>query len=168
MVQYTRNLKVLGIDPGTTRLGYALVEGTSARAVYIDSGVFGNKELSPSARLYEIHTRLVSLIQKVRPDRMALEKLFFSKNVKTALSVAEARGVILLTAQIANLRVYEYAPQEVKIALTSRGDAKKPQVAAMAKAMLKMTSLPQWDDESDAIAIALTGLILGTNREDGI
>ncbi|MBI4134618.1 MAG: crossover junction endodeoxyribonuclease RuvC [Candidatus Sungbacteria bacterium] len=153
-------MKVLGIDPGTTRLGYAIVEGTLYEARLLTSGVFGNARLDRGARLSEIHTSLSSLIERQKPDCVAIESLFFSKNIKTALPVAEARGVILLTAQNANLTVYEYTPTQIKIALTGAGGATKQQVAAMAKKILKHTARPKWDDESDAIATALTGLVV--------
>ncbi|MBI2054704.1 MAG: crossover junction endodeoxyribonuclease RuvC [Candidatus Sungbacteria bacterium] len=153
------NLTILGIDPGTTRLGYAVVSGTSSTPLLVASGVIGDKNLSKEKRLWYIHREFLAIIKKFAPDVIALEKLFFSKNVKTAMMVAEARGVILLTAQSTNLKVYEYAPQEIKIALTSRGNADKKQVAAMVKAILKMNYTPRWDDESDAMAIAITGLV---------
>lgn len=152
------DVKILGIDPGTTRLGYAVISGTPSAPLLVASGVIGDRNLSKEKRLWHIHRGLLVVIKEFMPDVIALEKLFFSKNVKTAMMVAEARGVILLTAQSANLKVYEYAPQEIKIALTSRGNADKKQVAAMAKAVLKTNYTPRWDDESDAMAIAITGL----------
>ncbi len=152
-------MTVLGIDPGTTRAGYGIVSGTRAAPVLVASGVIGNAALGRSARLVEIHKRLKSIIESAGPDVVAVEKLFFSKNVKTALAVAEARGIILLTAAMADLRVYEYTPQEVKMALTGNGAASKAQVAAMAKTLLGIRTSPRWDDETDAIAIALTALV---------
>ena len=130
------NMTILGIDPGTTRMGYAVVKGTAQTPELVTSGVIGDARLLPSDRLHLIHRELLGLIRLYKPDRMAIEKLFFSKNVKTALSVAEARGVILLTAKIADRTVYEYTPQEVKISLTSQGNADKQQVAAMARALV--------------------------------
>lgn len=150
---------VLGIDPGTTRLGYALIGGTPQKPALLKSGVIGNAKLGRSGRLKEIYTELTGLILKEKPDILAVEKLFFSKNVRTALAVAEARGIILLTAEMAGLKVYEYAPQEIKIALTSSGSAGKVQVARMVKALLGIRHFPRWDDESDAMAIALTALV---------
>lgn len=156
----SRSIKVLGIDPGTTRLGFAVAEGTAQEIRLIASGVLGNAKSAKSGRLKEIHDGLRELISAHAPDVLALEKLFFSKNVKTAFEVAEARGVILLTAEIADRRVYECSPQEVKVALTGQGNATKQQVAAMAKQILKLHALPRLDDESDAMAIAITGIIM--------
>ena len=163
MVEYRKSVTVLGIDPGTTRVGYGIISGTRIAPVFVASGVIGNAALGAPGRLLEIHKELKRLIASARPDIVAVEKLFFSKNVKTALSVAEARGIILLTAALADRRVYEYTPQEIKIALTGNGGAAKIQVAAMAKSLLKITKLPRWDDETDAIAISLTGLVSARN-----
>lgn len=153
-------MRVLGIDPGTTRLGFAVAEGSAQTIRLIASGVLGSVSSDRSGRLKAIHDGLRELISIHAPDVIALEKLFFSKNVKTAFEVAEARGVILLTAEIADRRVYECSPQEVKVALTGQGNATKQQVAAMAKQILKLHALPRLDDESDAMAIAITGIIL--------
>lgn len=152
-------MTVLGIDPGTTRLGYGIVTGTRAEPVLLSSGIIGDASLDTGNRLWEIHKKILRLLEDARPDFIAVEKLYFSANVKTALAVAEARGIILLTAAMAARRVYEYTPQEVKIALTGTGNASKIQVAAMTKLLLKTEKSTRWDDESDAIAIALTGLV---------
>lgn len=158
MVQSLRPVRILGVDPGTTRLGYAVLEGSAAHPLLVASGVVGDATLSREARLLCIFSGLTRLLEIYKPDAIALEKLFFSKNAKTALSVAEARGIILLTAKIANLTVYEYAPSEIKIAATGNGAASKRDVARMLEILLG--SIPAgFDDESDAIAIALTGLV---------
>src|SRR3989338_2408182 len=128
MVEHRKSVTVLGIDPGTTRVGYGIISGTRTAPVFVASGVIGNAALGASGRLLEIQKELKRLIASARPDIIAVEKLFFSKNVKTALSVAEARGIILLTAALADSRVYEYTPQEIKIALTGNGGAAKIQV----------------------------------------
>ncbi|OHA01642.1 MAG: crossover junction endodeoxyribonuclease RuvC [Candidatus Sungbacteria bacterium RIFCSPHIGHO2_02_FULL_49_12] len=153
-------MTILGIDPGTTRLGYAVVGGTRQHPVLLESGVIGNVRLAPAARLKAIYTELTLILSSAKPDAVAVEKVFFSKNTKTAMSIAEARGVILLTAAMAGHRVYEYAPQEIKIALTGIGNAGKAQVAGMVSALLHLTKPTYWDDESDAMAIAITGLVL--------
>lgn len=152
-------MTILGIDPGTTRLGYAVVGGTRQAPVLLRSGVIGDVRLAPSARLQVIYQELTLILAAAKPDAVAVEKVFFSKNTKTAMSIAEARGVILLTAEMAGRRVYEYAPQEIKIALTGMGNAGKTQVAGMVNALLHLTQSTRWDDESDAMAIALTGLV---------
>ena len=159
-------MTVLGIDPGTTRMGYAVVTGRRDAPRLVLSGVLGNPRLDRSERLLDLYQALSLIIKKTSPDVVALEKLFFSKNVKTALAVAEARGIILLTAVLANRRVYEYTPQEIKIALTSRGNAEKRDVARMIRTLLHLTSLPRMDDETDAIAIAITGLIVRKSEHE--
>lgn len=149
----------LGIDPGTTRIGYALVKGTSVNFRLLESGVIGNQQLPPHERILWTHRQISAIIRRAKPSYVALEKIFFSKNAKTALAVAESRGAILLTAKIANLTVYEYAPQEIKIAAASKGNATKNEVARMVQILFKLQRLPRWDDETDAIAIALTGIV---------
>ncbi|MBI3627391.1 MAG: crossover junction endodeoxyribonuclease RuvC [Candidatus Sungbacteria bacterium] len=159
MDEHGRRLKrVLGVDPGTTRVGYAVLEGAKNHSV-VASGVFTERGTNPAHQLFLLHKRLRGVIRRTKPEAIAIEKLFFSKNVKTALAVAEARGIILLTAEMSNLRVYEYTPQEIKIALTSRGNADKKQVAAMIRLLLHLSRLPKLDDETDAMAIALTALV---------
>lgn len=152
-----RELTVLGIDPGTTRMGFAVVAGNPLKPRLVESGVFGDTTVPQGNRLLLLFTKLNDLIKRANPDFIAVERLFFSKNVKTAFQVAEARGIILLTAQMADRTVYEYAPNEVKIAVTGAGNADKTAVGRMAELMLK-TPRPRYDDESDAIAVALTGL----------
>lgn len=153
-------MRVLGIDPGTTRVGYAIVSGTRDHPKLVASGVLGDAKLDRIARLSVIGREIEALIQNHRPDAVVVETLFFSKNVTTALLVAEARGVILLTAYRANLKVYEYAPKQIKIAVTGNGNATKPQVEAMTKIILKHNVRFRWDDESDAIAVAIAGLVM--------
>jgi len=158
MVKSERMVTVLGIDPGTTRLGYALVEGPPSAPRLITSGVIGDARAAQDARLHLIFRELTKLFRDLKPDSVVLEKLFFAKNRKTALQVAEARGIILLTAKIANRRVYEYAPSEVKIAVTGNGAATKGDIARIMKLLVGHTPT-KYDDESDAVAIAITGLV---------
>lgn len=150
---------VLGIDPGTTRLGFAILSGSRMSPTLVASGVIGDAKLSHQKRLKLIYDDLSALIRRYKPDLIATEKLFFSKNVKTALTVAEARGIILLTAEIGLRKVYECTPQDVKIALTGHGAATKQQVAHMTKTLLRLERSPRFDDESDAMAIALTAMV---------
>lgn len=160
-------MKVLGIDPGTTRVGYALISGTAHQMKLIASGVVGDRMLEKIDRLSVIHNEMSRLISQYQPDFLATESLFFSKNAKTALSVAEARGVILLTANLANLTVYEYAPNQVKIAITGSGNAAKADMLRMIQKLLAVTVDHQWDDETDAVAIAITGLVTRGNHFKG-
>jgi crossover junction endodeoxyribonuclease RuvC len=161
------SITVLGIDPGTTRLGYAVVRGNPQSLQLITSGILGDARMSKGKRLKLLYEGLQAVIKTHAPDMIAIEKLFFSKNVSTALEVAEARGMILLTAAIADLRVYECSPQEVKIALCSHGRAAKSAVAAMVRHILKISALPVLDDESDAMAVAITGIVLGRESAKG-
>ncbi|MDO8560908.1 MAG: crossover junction endodeoxyribonuclease RuvC [bacterium] len=151
---------ILGIDPGTAIVGYALIkkDARTGSASLIDSGAIRPETKDASLRLLEIHSALKKLMNIYRPDLISLEKIFFSKNIKTALGVAEARGVILLTAKLEKIKVCEYAPNEVKLAVTGYGKANKKQVKEMMKILLKEKELPTLDDVTDAMAIAFTAL----------
>ncbi len=152
-------MKILGIDPGTTAVGYAMVSPAGMalrlhRAGLIDIPRAGGVP----KQLLALGRSLESIIRELKPEALAIERLFFAKNVKTALAVAEARGVILLTAARLGLRVYEYTPLEVKIAVSGYGRAPKAQVAEMTKRLTGSTGPHYPDDVSDAIAIAITAL----------
>lgn len=148
---------ILGIDPGTSIVGYAVVrKEPTGNATLIEARSIEPAVQGAADRLQYIKKAVVRVIDIHRPDCIALEKIFFSKNIKTALSVAEARGVLLLTAKEKAIRVFEYTPSEVKLAVTGYGKADKRQVEAMARLILKVDHLPRLDDITDAIAIALT------------
>jgi len=146
---------ILGIDPGTTSVGYAVLE-TGKQLSILKAGLIDIKGLAPAERLIELKRGLEKIISKWNPERAAVERLFLARNQKTAMAVAEARGVILLTTSLAGTRVYEYTPLEVKKIVTGDGTADKLQV----KKMLQLT-FPELkpfkarDDVFDAIAIAL-------------
>jgi crossover junction endodeoxyribonuclease RuvC len=149
-------LIVLGIDPGTAQTGYGLVERTGSRLRAID---YGSLE-TPAAmalpqRLLLIQDGLIELIETHRPDLVAVERLYFNKNVQTALAVGQARGVALLTAAKYSLPVHEYGPSEVKMAVTGHGRAEKGQVQRMVQTVLGLAVLPRPDDAADALAIAI-------------
>lgn len=147
---------VLGIDPGTAQTGYGLVERTGSRLRAIDYGCLETPAAMPlPQRLVLIQDGLVDLIETHRPDLVAVERLFFNKNVQTALAVGHARGVALLTAARYGLPVYEYGPSEVKIAVTGHGRAEKGQVQRMVQTVLGLAVLPRPDDAADALAIAI-------------
>lgn len=149
---------ILGIDPGVARLGYGIIEETKQNVRAIAYGCFETPAKMPHAeRLAHIHKELTRLIKKYQPDKIAVEKLFFSKNVKTALSVGEARGVILMTAATAGTPLVEISPKEVKQTLTGYGQADKPQMQRMIQLLLKLKNIPKPDDAADALAIALAG-----------
>jgi len=147
---------VLGIDPGTAALGYGLVERTGSHLRLVDAGCFE----TPSAwslpqRLLAIHRLVVDEIELHRPDLMAVERLFFSKNAQTAFAVGQARGVVLLAAAQAEVPVREATPNEVKTAVTGYGAADKGQVGRMVATLLDLEAPPRPDDAADAVAIAI-------------
>jgi len=151
---------VLGVDPGTATTGYALVaEDVEGNARLVRFGVIETRAHEAMAvRLRAIHADLSALIRESAPEAMAVEELFFSRNVTTALSVGQARGVVLLAAAQAGLPVYEYKPAEVKQALVGYGRASKAQVQEMVRMMLGLPEIPRPDDAADAIAVAICHL----------
>lgn len=154
---------ILGIDPGFERMGCAVLEKTNRKEKLIYSScLVSSRGDTHEKRLFVLANGLKKIIKEFRPDIMAIEKIFFTANQKTALKVAEARGVALLLAAENNLKVIEFAPLEVKMALTGYGRADKTQIKKMVLAMLKISddkkpvsSAGKLDDEIDAIAIAL-------------
>lgn len=150
---------VLGIDPGTAITGYGLVKGEDDHLTLVDYGVITTApDLPLPQRLREIYEQLTAIAIKRWPIVAAVEKLFFAKNVRTALSVGQARGVALLAMAKAEVEVYEYTPLEVKQAVAGYGRASKEQVQRMVKMLLELDSVPQPDDAADAIAVAICHL----------
>ncbi len=149
-------MKTLGIDPGTATTGYGILDIDGDTVKVIDYGCIktSSKE-SPSDRLIKICRDVKKIISKHKPKWVAVEKLFFGNNVKTAMSVGQARGVILLAAAQSGVDIAEYTPLEVKMALTGYGRADKRQVQEMVKRLLKLAVIPKPDDAADALAIAL-------------
>jgi len=147
---------ILGIDPGTARIGYSIINKVDGEAELINYGCLEIKNKNQVERLKIISELISKLISKYNPQTLAIEKLFFTKNVKTALSVSEARGVIINCANLMNLEVTEFTPLEVKTAVTGYGKAEKYQVQKMVMKILKLEKIPKPDDAADAIAIALT------------
>lgn len=148
---------ILGIDPGTTRIGYALLNKQKNAGVgLITYGCLELKNKTQIERLTEISRLISDLISQHHPKMLAIEKLFFTKNAKTAFSVSEARGVIINAAASLNLNVSEFTPLEVKVAVTGYGKAEKKEVQKMVCRLLNLKKIPQPDDASDAIAIGLT------------
>lgn len=148
---------VLGIDPGIAITGYGLVR-TDDRSDYecITYGVVTTKAGLPDAeRLKIIYDELTQLILLHRPDSSAVEKLFFQKNVKTAISVGQARGVAMLTLAEAHLPITEYTPNEIKQTVCGYGNAGKAQVQRMVQTLLRLEELPKPDDAADALAVAI-------------
>ena len=148
---------VLGIDPGTAITGYGLVKkGEGDDLTLVTYGAITTSSDWPlSERLRRIYRELTAVIEDQQPTAVAVEELFFSKNVRTALSVGQARGVVLLAAANAGLPIHEYTPLQVKQAITGYGRASKDQVQQMVKMLLALDSVPQPDDAADAIAVAI-------------
>lgn len=157
---------ILGIDPGLAIVGYSLVEKNANRYRVCDYGVIRTKAGQVNSnRLNQIYNKLVEIIERYKPDEMAVEELFFNKNVKTAIEVGQARGVILLTGAQSNILVAEYTPLQVKQAVVGYGRASKQQVQQMIKALLNLEDIPKPDDAADALAVAIChGNSLTINR----
>ena len=147
---------ILGIDPGTTAIGYALLDSAHSVRI-IEAGLVRIKSKDQKERIQELYTGLTDIISKYTPDVCAIERLFFVKNIKTGIAVAESRGVILLTAAQANLSIYEYTPLEIKQTVTGTGNADKSQVEKMIRlTMPEAKNMKARDDVFDAIAVGLT------------
>lgn len=151
-------MRILGLDPGTGRLGYAVIETGGGRAQCLSCGCIETPPLrSAGARLLEIRNAVQRVVDQFRPEQAVIERLYFSKNVRTALAVAEARGMLLTLLMDARVPVLEVSPQEVKSGVTGRGNAPKPQVQRMVTKIFNLDSPPQPDDAADALAIAYAG-----------
>ena len=149
-------MKILGIDPGMAIVGYALVEVINDNIELLTSGsIQTDKKLDDSKRLLEIYNDLSQIVEKYEPDCASVEQLFFFKNQKTIIPVAEARGVILTVLEKFGIPTYSYTPMEVKQVLTGYGRAEKKEVEQMVKLTLQTDNLPKLDDTVDAIAIAI-------------
>jgi crossover junction endodeoxyribonuclease RuvC len=147
---------VLGIDPGTAITGYGLVREDDQELILLDYGVITTPAGQPlPARLQAIYQGLTDVIHEHQPEVAAVEELFFSRNVRTALSVGHARGVTLLALADAGLPIHEYKPLEVKQAIAGYGGADKRQVQEMVRMLLNLESAPQPDDAADAVAVAV-------------
>lgn len=147
---------VLGVDPGTATTGYGLVRERASRLEALDWGIITTAKDSPlAARLLLIYGGLGDLIRAHRPEAVAVEELFFNRNVRSALAVGQARGVALLAAAAAGLPVLEYTPPQVKQAVTGYGGADKAQMQAMVKMILGLGETPRPDDAADALAVAI-------------
>ena len=149
-------MKILGIDPGMAIVGYALVEIESDNINLLTSGsIQTDKKLDDSKRLLEIYNDLSQIVDSYKPDCASVEQLFFFKNQKTVIPVAEARGVILTVLEKFGVPTFSYTPMEVKQVLTGYGRADKKEVEQMVKLTLGVNDLPKLDDTVDAIAIAI-------------
>ena len=147
---------VLGIDPGTAAMGYGVVDRTGGRLRAVDYGCITTTADAPLPdRLQVLYEHVAELIETHRPDLVAVERLFFSRNAQTAFAVGQARGVVLLAAAQADVPVREATPSEVKVAVTGYGAADKEQVGRMVAVILQLSEVPHPDDTADALAIAV-------------
>ena len=148
---------ILGIDPGLATMGYGVINAVKGNYSVIDYGaVVTPKDCTLPQRLKQLEEGVQELIETFKPDNIAIEELFFSKNVTTGIAVSEARGVILLTA-VKGLgdEVYEYTPNQIKQAVTGYGGADKMQMQHMVQTLLRLKSVPRPDDAADALAVAI-------------
>lgn len=145
----------LGIDPGTRRIGYGLLECAGTNITFITAGILTIKSSDDISALQETKRGIDTLIKKHKPDVMGIEKLFFAKNQKTAMAVAQARGVILLSAREHKLSIKEYAPNEMKLGVTGYGFADKKAMLKMVQLILGKPGFKIIDDASDALALAI-------------
>ena len=152
----TKDRVILGIDPGVAIVGFGLIESERGAVRMLQYGAVNTSAGLPLAtRLVQIEQDLTQLIQQFKPDEIAIEELFFSKNITTGIAVAHGRGVILCTAEKLGVPIYEYTPMQVKQAVVGYGLAEKKQVMDMTRRLLHLNAVPRPDDAADALAIAI-------------
>ncbi len=161
-------MRVIGIDPGYAIVGWGVVEYSGNRFAPVGYGALMTDKDTPfEQRLVEIYAGVQDVLQRYRPEALALEKLFYQHNQTTVIGVAEARGVILLAAAQAGVPVYEYTPMQVKQAVTGYGKAVKRQIQEMTRMLLKLPAIPKPDDTADALAMAVTHCHCSRSRLQG-
>lgn len=149
-------MRILGIDPGVAIVGFGVIDSDRGTQRMVQYGAINTPAgMSLSSRLVQIEQDLSALLMQFHPDEVAVEELFFSKNITTGIAVAHARGVILATVEKAGIPIYEYTPMQVKQAVAGYGLAEKRQVMDMTRRLLKLRSIPKPDDAADALAIAI-------------
>lgn len=150
-------MRILGIDPGTGLLGFGVIQVDGSKIRMVDAGVIRTPVHEDDVvRLQTIYDELSDIIAETKPDAMSVEKLFFIRNVTTAMTVAQARGVVLLCGSQAGLKIAEYTPLQIKMAITGYGRADKKQIQEMVRIHLCLADVPKPDDCADALAAALT------------
>jgi crossover junction endodeoxyribonuclease RuvC len=150
-------MRIIGIDPGTGILGFGIIEANGTKVQLVDAGVIRTPVHEDDAiRLQTIYEELTDIIVQTKPVMMSVEKLFFARNVTTAMTVSQARGVVLLCGQQAGLKLFEYTPMQIKQSVTGYGKADKKQVQEMVRVLLGLKEIPRPDDAADALAAALT------------
>jgi len=156
-ITYTNDMRIIGIDPGTGILGFGVIDVVGGKATMITAGVVRTPPHTPlDERLEEIYDSLVDIIAETKPSVMSIEKLFFARNVTTAMSVSHARGVAMLAGKKAGLTIAEYTPLQIKQTVTGYGKADKKQVQEMVRIQLSLQETPKPDDCADALAAAIT------------
>ncbi|MDP2637316.1 MAG: crossover junction endodeoxyribonuclease RuvC [bacterium] len=153
-------MTILGIDPGTARLGYGVVEKAASLRCMDYGCIETPKTLRAEQRLLLLEKGIQKLLKQYKPDALAIERLFFFKNLKSALPVSEARGVVLLCAAKKKLPIVEFAPLQAKMAITGYGRADKKQMQAMVQKLLSLPTIPKPDDAADALAVAIACAVL--------
>jgi len=149
-------MRILGIDPGVATVGFGVIESERGMQQMVQYGAITTSAALPLAtRLAQIANDIEVLVDQFKPDEIAIEELFFSKNITTGIAVAHARGVILCTAERLGVPIYEYTPMQVKQAVVGYGLAEKHQVMDMTRRLLKLKAIPRPDDAADALAIAI-------------
>lgn len=157
---------IMGIDPGIAIVGFGVIEYKGNRFKVIDYGaVITESEVSFPNRLKQIYDKLIELFNMYKPDALAIEELFFNKNVKTAINVGQARGVEILAAVNSGIEVFEYTPLQVKQGVVGYGRAQKRQVQEMIKIILNLEKIPKPDDVADALAVAVCHAHSGNFRD---
>lgn len=152
-------VRILGIDPGVAITGFSVIEENGGNFSCLASGCIRTKsDLPPEQRLEVIFNKVTELIVLYNPQAVSIEKIFFSKNVRSAFQVGEARGVVILAASKNNLELFQYTPLQVKQAVAGYGKAEKMQVQKMVQMLLSLEKIPAVDDEADAMAVALCHL----------
>ena len=151
--------RVLGCDPGLAITGYGILDSDGQQLTPIAFGVLRTEAgLAEPTRLLDLYQKLVEMIQRYQPDVAAVEKLFFSTNVRTAMMVSQARGVLLLSLAEAGLPIWEYTPMQIKQAVTGYGQADKLQIQEMVRLLLNLREIPRPDDAADALAVSICHL----------
>lgn len=150
-------MRIVGIDPGTAITGFGVIDYEQGKFKFVDAGVIRTpKEQPMNERLSTVYDEMQELLAEFKPDVMSIELLFFARNVTTAMTVGQSRGIVILAATQAKVPVYEYTPMQVKQAVTGYGKADKKQIQEMVKSLLKLDAIPKPDDAADGLAIAIT------------
>lgn len=150
-------MRILGIDPGTGILGFGVIDVERGKLTLVDAGVIRTPVKEDDAvRLLTIYEELTEIINETKPTHMSVEKLFFARNVTTAMTVSQARGVVLLCGMQAKMTIHEYTPMQIKQAITGYGKADKKQMQEMVRVLLQLKETPKPDDAADALAAAIT------------